>query len=88
MTDLGQMLPPSCQTQLSNTELTAEKLLQQLEELESEHKRAKTVRYEFQVSRSIFCLSMAQKLCHEKGKIEEGDKLKENRLFWVRITYS
>ena len=49
LSDMGQMLPPSCQTQLSNTELTAEKLLQQLEELESEHKRAKTVRYEFQV---------------------------------------
>ena len=49
LADMGQMLPPSSQEQLSSTELTAEKLLQELEDLEGEHKRAKTVRYEFQV---------------------------------------
>ena len=37
------------QEKLSTTELTAEKLVQQLEDMEAEHKRARTVRYEFQV---------------------------------------
>lgn len=49
LTELGQLLPQDTQQKLSSTELTAEKLLQQLEDMEGEHKRAKNVRYEFQV---------------------------------------
>ncbi|XP_023348458.1 myosin-6 [Eurytemora carolleeae] len=49
LTELGQLLPQGTQEKLSKTELAAEQLLQQLEELEGQHKRARTVRYEFQV---------------------------------------
>jgi len=49
LSELGQLLPPDTQEKLSSTELTAEKLLGQLEDMEAEHKRARTVRYEFQV---------------------------------------
>ena len=47
--ELGQSLPPDTAAKLANTELMAEKALGELEESEKEHKRAKTVRYEFQV---------------------------------------
>ena len=50
LTELGQLLPQGTQEKLSKTELAAEQLLQQLEELEGQHKRARTVRYEFQVN--------------------------------------
>jgi DNA-binding HxlR family transcriptional regulator len=42
-------LPPDTQTRLTATELEAETLLTHLDQLEAEHKRAKTLRYEFQV---------------------------------------
>jgi len=49
LTDLGQSLPPEVADKLANVELLAEKSLSDLEEYETEHKRAKNVRYDFQV---------------------------------------
>merc|ERR1719309_612887 len=49
LTDLGQSLPPDTGDKLANIELMAEKSLTDLEECESEHKRARNVRYDFQV---------------------------------------
>ena len=54
LTELGQLLPADTQSKLSTTELTAEQLLQQLEDMEGEAKRAKNVRYEFQVGIYIY----------------------------------
>ena len=45
----GHHLPPDTLTRITATELEAETLLGQLEQMEAEHKRAKTIRYEFQV---------------------------------------
>jgi hypothetical protein len=42
-------LPPDTLARLTATELEAEALVGQLEQLEAEHKRAHTLRYEFQV---------------------------------------
>ena len=50
LTDLGQSLPPDTGDKLANIELMAEKSLTDLEECESEHKRARNVRYDFQVN--------------------------------------
>ena len=49
MGDLGQSLPPDTGTKLANLELGAEQAVASLGEAEQEHKRARTVRYDFQV---------------------------------------
>merc|ERR1711915_137833 len=49
LSDLGQSLPPDTGDKLANIELMAEKSLTDLEECETEHKRARNVRYDFQV---------------------------------------
>ena len=49
LTELGQTLPPESGEKLANVELLAEKTVSDLEDKESEHKRAKNIRYEFQV---------------------------------------
>ena len=54
MGDLGQSLPPDTGTKLANLELGAEQAVASLGEAEQEHKRARTVRYDFQVTQIIF----------------------------------
>ena len=49
MGDLGQSLPPDTGDKLANLELGAEQAVASLGEAEQEHKRARTVRYDFQV---------------------------------------
>ena len=49
LSDRGQSLPPDTGDKLSNVELLAEKTQADLEDQETEHKKAKNVRYEFQV---------------------------------------
>merc|ERR1712029_1107396 len=49
LTELGQSLPSDTADKLANVELLAEQKLTNLEDRESEHKRAKNIRYEFQV---------------------------------------
>ena len=49
MGDLGQSLPPDTGAKLAQLELGAEQCVAGLGEQEQEHKRARTVRYEFQV---------------------------------------
>merc|ERR1719282_1955807 len=49
LTELGQSLPSDTADKLANIELLAEQKLTNLEDRESEHKRAKNIRYEFQV---------------------------------------
>ena len=49
MGDLGQSLPPDTGAKLANLELGAEQAVASLGEAEQEHKRARTVRYDFQV---------------------------------------
>ena len=49
LSELSQSLPPDTGDKLANVELMAEKTLTDLEDKEAEHKRAKNVRYEFQV---------------------------------------
>ena len=49
LSELSQSLPPDTGDKLANVELMAEKTLADLEDKEAEHKRAKNVRYEFQV---------------------------------------
>ena len=53
MGDLGQSLPPDTGTKLANLELGAEQAVASLGEAEQEHKRARTVRYDFQVLTQI-----------------------------------
>ena len=50
MGDLGQSLPPDTGAKLANLELGAEQAVASLGEAEQEHKRARTVRYDFQVT--------------------------------------
>jgi len=47
--DLGQSLPPDTAAKLAGVELGAEQCVHSLAEVETEHKRARTVRYDFQV---------------------------------------
>ena len=54
MGDLGQSLPPDTGAKLANLELGAEQAVASLGEAEQEHKRARTVRYDFQVFYSFF----------------------------------
>ena len=54
MGDLGQSLPPDTGTKLANLELGAEQAVASLGEAEQEHKRARTVRYDFQVTQINF----------------------------------
>merc|ERR1712012_849772 len=49
LSELGQSLPSDTADKLANVELVAEQKLANLEDRESEHKRAKNIRYEFQV---------------------------------------
>ena len=49
LTELGQALPPDTSDKLASVELQAEKTQAELEDIETEHKKAKNVRYEFQV---------------------------------------
>ena len=56
MGDLGQSLPPDTGTTLANLELGAEQAVASLGEAEQEHKRARTVRYDFQVTQFIFVI--------------------------------
>ena len=50
LTELGQTLPPATGDKLAGVELVAEKTQAELEESEVEHKRARNIRYEFQVN--------------------------------------
>ena len=52
LSELGQTLPPDTGDKLASVELQAEKTAADLEDQETEHKKAKNVRYEFQV---LFC---------------------------------
>merc|ERR1712025_302079 len=49
LSELGQSLPSDTADKLANVELLAEQKLTNLEDRESEHKRAKNIRFEFQV---------------------------------------
>ena len=49
LSELGQALPPDTSDKLASVELQAEKTAADLEDQETEHKKAKNVRYEFQV---------------------------------------
>lgn len=49
MGDLGQSLPPDTGAKLASLELGAEQAVERLADAEQEHKRARTVRYDFQV---------------------------------------
>ena len=49
LSELGQALPPDTSDKLASVELQAEKTQAELEDTETEHKKAKNVRYEFQV---------------------------------------
>ena len=49
LSELGQALPPDTGDKLASVELQAEKTAADLEDQETEHKKAKNVRYEFQV---------------------------------------
>ena len=60
MGDLGQSLPPDTGTKLANLELGAEQAVASLGEAEQEHKRARTVRYDFQVTQIIFVLMLTK----------------------------
>ena len=51
LSELGQSLPSDTADKLANIELLAEQKITNLEDRESEHKRAKNIRYEFQVRR-------------------------------------
>ena len=68
MGDLGQSLPPDTGAKLANLELGAEQAVASLGEAEQEHKRARTVRYDFQVL-TVF-LSHTNMLfpCFDKSK--------------------
>ena len=46
---MNDSLPPDTVEKLTNVELLAEKTITDLDERESEHKKAKNVRYELQV---------------------------------------
>merc|ERR1712029_831769 len=49
LSELGQSLPSDTADKLANIELLAEQKITNLEDRESEHKRSKNIRYEFQV---------------------------------------
>jgi hypothetical protein len=49
---------------LTATELEAETLVAQLDQLQAEHKRAKTIRYEFQV---YFCINIFRAVLRGPG---------------------
>jgi hypothetical protein len=57
MGDLGQALPPDTGAKLAGLELGAEQAVASLGEAEQEHKRARTVRYDFQVSIVLVIIS-------------------------------
>ena len=50
---MGQTLPTDTANQLSNIELIAEKTASDIDEAEAELKKARTVRYDFQVGDSF-----------------------------------
>ena len=55
---LVQALPPDTGDKLASVELQAEKTAADLEDQETEHKKAKNVRYEFQVLYFIMLISL------------------------------
>lgn len=55
LSELGQSLPSDTADKLANIELLAEQKITNLEDRESEHKRAKNIRYEFQVRMITLC---------------------------------
>ena len=64
LTELGQALPPDTSDKLASVELQAEKTQAELEDIETEHKKAKNVRYEFQVN---YVLAIRKQKCpHNK----------------------
>ena len=84
MGDLGQSLPPDTGDKLANLELGAEQAVASLGEAEQEHKRARTVRYDFQV-RIVFhspqqrCFSEFIELNSTNGRAVKATHLEDFR---------
>ena len=82
MGDLGQSLPPDTGTKLANLELGAEQAVASLGEAEQEHKRARTVRYDFQVTQIIFeCCNLVEnwRFYHSKPLVKVKLEFKQSQ---------
>ena len=82
MGDLGQSLPPDTGTKLANLELGAEQAVASLGEAEQEHKRARTVRYDFQVTQIIFAychFEVNWRFCQSKPLVKVKLEFKQSQ---------